>query len=100
MTVAAPSGVCATAPPVAGLVIVAALAEGTVALGRVADVDALGLLLGATEVLGMADGCGAAVPGVCSSQPAIKNSAAAAQVIPSGRIVMVPPVELLLTRGE
>ncbi|ANN21568.1 hypothetical protein SD37_05470 [Amycolatopsis orientalis] len=84
----------------AGLVTVAAVAEGTVALGVVVDVGALELLLGATEVLGTAEGCGAAVPGVCSSQPASKNSAAAAQVIPSGRIVMVPPVELLLTRGE
>ncbi|KZB87796.1 hypothetical protein AVL48_22950 [Amycolatopsis regifaucium] len=84
----------------AGLVTVAALAEGTVALGLVVDAGALELLLGATEVPGMAEVCGAAVPGVCSSQPAIKNSAAAAQVTPSGRIVMVPPVELLLTRGE
>ncbi|WP_409490640.1 hypothetical protein [Amycolatopsis sp. cmx-11-12] len=84
----------------AGLVgseTVAAVAEGLEALGGAV---ALTLVLGAFEVLGTAEVCGDAVPGVCSSQPAIKNNAAAAQAAPSGRIVMVPPVELLLTRGE
>ncbi|MFD5092113.1 hypothetical protein ACFWMR_16045 [Amycolatopsis thailandensis] len=74
---------------------VAAVAEGRE--------EALGsgeLLTGASEVLGTAEVCGDAVPGVCSSQPAIKNNAVAAQAAPSGRIVMMPPVELLLTRGE
>ncbi|WP_410648445.1 hypothetical protein [Amycolatopsis sp. cmx-4-54] len=84
----------------AGLVTVAAVAEGAVALARVVDVGALELLLGASEVLGTAEVCGAAVPGVCSSHPAIKNNATAAQAAPSGRIVMMPPVGLLLTRGE
>ncbi|MBB5852931.1 hypothetical protein ACFQ05_06510 [Amycolatopsis umgeniensis] len=58
------------------------------------------LLVGAVEVLGTVEGCGDAVPGVCSSQPAIKNNAAAAQAAPSGRMVMMPPVELLLTSAE
>ncbi|WP_233611396.1 hypothetical protein [Amycolatopsis sp. WAC 01376] len=84
----------------AGLVTVPAVAEGAVALARVVGVGALELLLGASEVLGTAEVCGDAVPGVCSSQPAIKNKAAAAQAAPSGRIVMMPPVGLLLTRGE
>ncbi|UUV29161.1 hypothetical protein NQK81_30870 [Amycolatopsis roodepoortensis] len=58
------------------------------------------LLAGASEVLGTAEVCGDAAPGVCSSHPAIKNNAAAAQAAPSGRIVMMPPVELLLTSEE
>lgn len=88
-------------PPVAGLETVAAVAEGLEALGgAVVLALVLVLVLGASDVLGMAEVCGDAVPGVCSSQPAIKNNAAAAQATPSGRIVMVPPVELLLTRGE
>ncbi|OLZ54282.1 hypothetical protein BS330_21795 [Amycolatopsis keratiniphila subsp. nogabecina] len=58
------------------------------------------LVAGASEVLGTAEDCGAAVPGVCSSHPAIKSNAAAAQAAPSGRIVMMPPVELLLTSEE
>ncbi|WET78649.1 hypothetical protein P3102_32125 [Amycolatopsis sp. QT-25] len=84
----------------AGLVTVAAVAEGAVALAGVVDEGALELLLGASEVLGTAEACGDAVPGVCSSQPAIKNNATAAQAAPSGRILMMPPVELRLTRGE
>ncbi|WP_328701327.1 hypothetical protein [Amycolatopsis pittospori] len=74
------------------------VAEGREAL--VVGVGSLELLLGAAELPGTAEDCGAAVPGVCSSQPAIKNSAAAAQAAPSGRIVIMPPVVLLLTRGE
>ncbi|MFK0245611.1 hypothetical protein ACIQUM_12985 [Amycolatopsis azurea] len=73
---------------------VAAVAEGREALGGAE------LLAGASDVLGTAEVCGDAVPGVCSSQPAIKNNTAAAQAAPSGRIVMMPPVELLLTRAE
>ncbi|OKJ98993.1 hypothetical protein AMK34_10860 [Amycolatopsis sp. CB00013] len=73
---------------------VAAVAEGLEALACVV------LVAGASEVLGTAEVCGDAVPGVCSSQPAIKNNAAAAQAAPSGRIVMMPPVELLLTSEE
>ncbi|MFC3451271.1 hypothetical protein [Amycolatopsis speibonae] len=67
---------------------VAAVAEGLEALGGCVELAA-----GASEVLGTAEVCGDAVPGVCSSQPAIKNNAAAAQATPSGRIVMMPPVD-------
>ncbi|RSN09076.1 hypothetical protein DMC63_33485 [Streptomyces sp. WAC 05977] len=77
----------------AGLVTSDATAEGFEVLGGV-------LLAGASEVLGTAEVCGDAAPGVCSSHPAIKNNAAAAQAAPSGRIVMMPPVELLLTSEE
>ncbi|EME63763.1 hypothetical protein [Amycolatopsis decaplanina] len=73
---------------------VATVAEGREALGCAE------LVIGASEVLGTAEVCGDAVPGVCSSHPAIKNNAAAAQAAPSGRIVMMPPVGLLLTREE
>ncbi|OLZ53809.1 hypothetical protein BS329_11755 [Amycolatopsis coloradensis] len=76
---------------------VAAVAEGLEALGCAV---VLTLVLGASEVLGTAEVWGDAVPGVCSSQPTIKNNAVAARATPSGRIVMIPPVELLLTRGE
>ncbi|RSN23562.1 hypothetical protein DMC61_32495 [Amycolatopsis sp. WAC 04169] len=71
-----------------------AVVEGREALACVV------LVAGASEVLGTAEDCGAAVPGVCSSHPAIKNNAAAAQAAPSGRIVMMPPVELLSTSEE
>ncbi|WP_340686990.1 hypothetical protein LCL61_12465 [Amycolatopsis coloradensis] len=78
----------------AGLVTSEAIAEGFGELGCAV------LLAGVSEVLGTAEDCGDAAPGVCSSHPAIKNNAAAAQAAPSGRIVMMPPVGLLLTRGE
>ncbi|WP_414939779.1 hypothetical protein [Amycolatopsis sp. cmx-11-51] len=73
------------------------VAEGLEALGGAV---VLALVAGVSAVLGTAEVCGDAVPGVCSSQLTIKSNAAAAQAAPSGRIVMVPPVELLLTRGE
>ncbi|OXM52009.1 hypothetical protein CFP75_11640 [Amycolatopsis alba DSM 44262] len=72
------------------------MASETVAAVAEGREEALGcaeLLAGASEVLGMAEVCGDAVPGVCSSQPAIKNNAAAAQATPSGRIIMMPPVD-------
>ncbi|WP_101610642.1 hypothetical protein [Amycolatopsis sp. BJA-103] len=58
------------------------------------------LLVGAVEVPGTAEGCGDALPAVCSSHPTSRNRAAAAKVVASGRIVMVPPVEVLLTGEE